>query len=172
MKNAFVAIHGHFYQPPRESPWLEIIDAEESAHPFHDWNERITAECYRPNAHARIRDGKGKIFEIVNNYSLLNFNFGPTLLPWLEKHFPLVCQRVLEADREVGGTATGEAVRAPGDEVGGRAVPVPRDVAAVREGVVEGHHHPVDDRRTDLCQLDRRNVRLALAAVGRPLRRE
>ncbi len=100
MKNAFVAIHGHFYQPPRENPWLEIIETEESAHPFHDWNERIALECYRPNAHARILDGKGKILEILNNYSSISFNFGPTLLPWLEKHFPSVYQKILEADRE------------------------------------------------------------------------
>ena len=100
MKDAFVAIHGHFYQPPRENPWLEIIETEESAHPFHDWNERIALECYRPNAHARILDGKGKILEILNNYSSISFNFGPTLLPWLEKHFPSVHQKILEADRE------------------------------------------------------------------------
>jgi len=100
MKDAFVAIHGHFYQPPRENPWLEIIETEESAHPFHDWNERIALECYRPNSHARILDGKGKILEILNNYSSISFNFGPTLLPWLEKHFPSVYQKILEADRE------------------------------------------------------------------------
>ena len=58
MKDAFIAIHGHFYQPPRENPWLEIIETEESAHPFHDWNERIALECYRSNAHARILDGQ------------------------------------------------------------------------------------------------------------------
>jgi alpha-amylase/alpha-mannosidase (GH57 family) len=100
MKNAFVAIHGHFYQPPRENPWLEILETEESAHPFHDWNERIALECYRPNAHARILDGKSKILEIINNYSSISFNFGPTLLPWLEKHFPSVYQKILDADRE------------------------------------------------------------------------
>ncbi len=100
MKDAFIAIHGHFYQPPRENPWLEIIETEESAHPFHDWNERITLECYRPNAHARVLDGKGKILEIVNNYSSISFNFGPTLLPWLERRFPSVYQKILEADRE------------------------------------------------------------------------
>jgi len=100
MKNAFVTIHGHFYQPPRENPWLEILEAEESAHPFHDWNERIALECYRPNAHARILDGRSKILEIINNYSSISFNFGPTLLPWLEKHFPSVYQKVLDADKE------------------------------------------------------------------------
>jgi alpha-amylase/alpha-mannosidase (GH57 family) len=100
MKNAFVAIHGHFYQPPRENPWLEIIETEESAHPFHDWNERIALECYRPNAHARVLDGKGKILEIINNYSSISFNFGPTLLPWQEQRFPSVYEKVLQADRE------------------------------------------------------------------------
>jgi alpha-amylase/alpha-mannosidase (GH57 family) len=100
MKDAFVAIHGHFYQPPRENPWLDIIETEESAHPFHDWNQRIALECYRPNAHARILDSRGKILEIINNYSFISFNFGPTLLPWLEKHFPSVYQKILEADRE------------------------------------------------------------------------
>jgi alpha-amylase/alpha-mannosidase (GH57 family) len=100
MKDAYVAIHGHFYQPPRENPWLEIIETEESAYPFHDWNERIALECYRPNAHARILDGKGKILEIINNYSPINFNFGPTLLPWLEKHFLSVYQKILAADHE------------------------------------------------------------------------
>lgn len=100
IKDAFVAIHGHFYQPPRENPWFESIETEESAHPFHDWNERIASECYRPNAYARLLDGKGKILEILNNYSSLSFNFGPTLLPWLEKHFHSVYQRILEADRE------------------------------------------------------------------------
>jgi len=100
MKDAFIAIHGHFYQPPRENPWLEIIETEESAHPFHDWNERIALECYRPNAHARVLDGRGKILEIINNYSSISFNFGPTLLPWLERRFPSVYEKILEADRE------------------------------------------------------------------------
>jgi len=100
MKDGFVAIHGHFYQPPRENPWIEAIETEESAHPFHDWNERITSECYRPNAHARIVDGRRKILDIHNNYSSISFNFGPTLLSWLEEKFPLVYQKVIEADRE------------------------------------------------------------------------
>jgi alpha-amylase/alpha-mannosidase (GH57 family) len=99
-KDAFVAVHGHFYQPPRKNPWLEVIETEESAHPFHDWNERIALECYRPNGYARILDEKGRILEIVNNYSSIGFNFGPTLLPWLEEHAPSVYQRILESDRE------------------------------------------------------------------------
>lgn len=100
MEDAFVAIHGHFYQPPRENPWLEIIETEESAFPFHDWNERVTVECYRPNAHARILDSQGKILDLFNNYSWISFNFGPTLLPWLEKRFPSVYQKILDGDRE------------------------------------------------------------------------
>jgi alpha-amylase/alpha-mannosidase (GH57 family) len=100
MENVFVTLHGHFYQPPRENPWLDVVEREESAHPFHDWNERIASECYRPNAHARIVDGQGKILDIFNNYSHISFNFGPTLFRWLEKRFPLVYQRILEADRE------------------------------------------------------------------------
>ena len=98
-KDAYIAIHGHFYQPPRENPWLEIIETEESAHPFHDWNERIAFECYRPNAYARTLDGKEKILDIVNNYSSISFNFGPTLLPWLERRFPSVYRKILEADQ-------------------------------------------------------------------------
>ncbi|NWF93719.1 MAG: DUF3536 domain-containing protein [Syntrophaceae bacterium] len=100
MKDAYIAIHGHFYQPPRENPWLETVEREESASPFHDWNERITSECYRPNAYARIVDGEGKILHLVNNYSFLSFNFGPTLLFWLEEKAPTVYQKVIEADRE------------------------------------------------------------------------
>ena len=100
MKDAFVTIHGHFYQPPRENPWTGAVETEESAHPFHDWNERITFECYRPNARARIVDGKGKTLDIHNNYSSISFNFGPTLLSWLEQKYPSVYQKVVEADRE------------------------------------------------------------------------
>jgi len=100
MKDAYVTIHGHFYQPPRENPWLEMIEQEESARPFHDWNERIAFECYRPNGYARIVDGKGKILNIFNNYSFLSFNFGPTLLSWLERERPFIYQKILEADRE------------------------------------------------------------------------
>lgn len=100
MKDAFVAIHGHFYQPPRENPWLEAVEREESARPFHDWNERIAFECYRPNGYARIVDGQGQILDLINNYSFLSFNFGPTLLSWIEKKDPLTYQRILEGDRE------------------------------------------------------------------------
>jgi alpha-amylase/alpha-mannosidase (GH57 family) len=95
----FVCIHGHFYQPPRENPWLEAIESQDSAYPYHDWNERITAECYAPNARARILDGENRIVEIVNNYASMSFNFGPTLLSWLEAKRPDVYAAILEADR-------------------------------------------------------------------------
>lgn len=96
----FICVHGHFYQPPRENPWLEAITHQESAHPYHDWNERITAECYGPNSKARILDDRNRIVEITNNYSWISFNFGPTLLSWMEVAAPEVYQSILEADRE------------------------------------------------------------------------
>ena len=99
MNNRFVCIHGHFYQPPRENPWLEDVEIEDSASPYHNWNERITAECYAPNTVARILDGDGKIVEMVNNYEKMSFNFGPTLLSWLERHRPENYNRIIEADR-------------------------------------------------------------------------
>jgi alpha-amylase/alpha-mannosidase (GH57 family) len=84
----YVVIHGHFYQPPRENPWIEQIEVEPSAAPFHDWNARITTECYRPNGVARVYDGQERILDIVNNYRYLSFNFGPTLISWLEDKAP------------------------------------------------------------------------------------
>jgi (1->4)-alpha-D-glucan 1-alpha-D-glucosylmutase len=96
----YICIHGHFYQPPRESPWLETVELQDSAYPYHDWNERITAECYGPNAFARILDGQGRIVKIVNNYAKISFNFGPTLLSWLEDKAPVIYAAVLRADRE------------------------------------------------------------------------
>ncbi|MEA4857416.1 DUF3536 domain-containing protein [Solidesulfovibrio sp.] len=97
--NRYVCIHGHFYQPPRENPWLEEVEVQDSAHPYHDWNERITAECYGPNSGSRILDGDGRIVEIVNNYSKISFNFGPTLLSWMQRHHPKLHQAIVDADR-------------------------------------------------------------------------
>jgi len=94
----FICIHGHFYQPPRENPWLESIEWQESAYPYHDWNERITAECYAPNAASRILGAHDRIARIVNNYGRISFNFGPTLLAWLEPNAPDVYQAILRAD--------------------------------------------------------------------------
>jgi alpha-amylase/alpha-mannosidase (GH57 family) len=97
--NKFVCIHGHFYQPPRENPWLEEVEIQESARPYHDWNERISAECYARNGASRILDNQGLITEVVNNYSKISFNIGPTLLSWMERKDPQTYQMVLEADR-------------------------------------------------------------------------
>ena len=96
----FLCIHGHFYQPPRENPWLEAIELQDSAFPYHDWNERITAECYAPNATARRLDADGSIEDIVNNYSHVSFNFGPTLLAWMGEKAPDVLAAIVEADRK------------------------------------------------------------------------
>ena len=98
-ENRYLCIHGHFYQPPRENPWLEAIELQDSAAPYHDWNERITAECYAPNSAARILDAEGRIAKIVNNYSSISFNFGPTLLSWMKDKVPETYQGILEADR-------------------------------------------------------------------------
>ncbi len=96
----YICIHGHFYQPPRENAWLEVIEVQDSAHPYHDWNERITAECYEPNATSRILDSDQVIRNIVNNYSKISFNFGPTLLSWMELYAKETYQAILEADKE------------------------------------------------------------------------
>lgn len=97
--NKFICIHGHFYQPPRENPWLNEVEVQDSAYPYHDWNERVTAECYARNAAARILDNNRRIIDIVNNYSKISFNFGPTLLSWMQDKDPEIYAAVLEADR-------------------------------------------------------------------------
>jgi alpha-amylase/alpha-mannosidase (GH57 family) len=95
----YICIHGHFYQPPRENPWLEDIELQDSAYPYHDWNERIGAECYAPNGASRILDGEGRITKIPNNYSKISFNFGPTLLAWMADKDPDTYRAVLQADQ-------------------------------------------------------------------------
>ena len=97
-KKNYLTIHGHFYQPPRENPWLEAIELQDSALPFHDWNERVNLECYNPNSASRIVDSNNKVLDIVNNYSLMSYNFGPTLLSWMETHAPKTYERVIKAD--------------------------------------------------------------------------
>lgn len=92
-------IHGHFYQPPREDPWTDIIEEQPSAYPYKNWNEKINKECYSPNAFSRVLDMNGKIKSIINNYRYISFNFGPTLLQWLEKESPQTYEAILEADR-------------------------------------------------------------------------
>ncbi len=94
----YAVIHGHFYQPPRENPWLEIIERQRPAAPFHDWNERITAECYMPNTVSRILNPTGQIDGIVNNFEHISFNIGPTLFAWLERHSPATYAKIIAAD--------------------------------------------------------------------------
>jgi alpha-amylase/alpha-mannosidase (GH57 family) len=96
----YVCIHGHFYQPPRENPWLGEIEIQDSAFPYHDWNEKVSAECYAPNSASRILDEKKDIVDIVNNYAKMSFNFGPTLLSWMERHEPDIYPSILEADKK------------------------------------------------------------------------
>lgn len=100
MVERYICIHGHFYQPPRENPWLEKVEFQESAQPYHDWNERIVAECYAPNAVSRIMDPQWRIIGLINNYSRISFNFGPTLLYWLSAHNPEVYESIVNADKE------------------------------------------------------------------------
>ena len=92
-------IHGHFYQPPRENPWTGVVEVEPSAAPFHDWNERIHAECYQPNAAARITDPVTGRELIVNNYANISYNVGPTLLGWLKGNHPDTYARIIDADQ-------------------------------------------------------------------------
>lgn len=99
-QGVYITVHGHFYQPPRENPYLNTIERQPSAHPFHDWNERIHHECYRPNAFARILNHQNELVGIVNNFEYLSFNIGATLMSWLEKYDPEVYQRILDADRQ------------------------------------------------------------------------
>lgn len=107
MKDVYLTIHGHFYQPPRENPWLESVELQDSASPFHDWNERINSECYNPNSVSKIVDSRNKILDVVNNYEFLSFNFGPTLLSWMEEYSPLAYERVIKADIESVGEHDG-----------------------------------------------------------------
>jgi hypothetical protein len=95
----WICVHGHFYQPPRENPWLEVVEPQPTAHPYRDWNERVTAECYRPNAAARVVDNGNHIIAIVDNYQRMSFNVGPTLMSWLEDQAPDVHEAVIAADR-------------------------------------------------------------------------
>ena len=99
-KRAYLTIHGHFYQPPRENPWLDTIEVQDSANPCHDWNERVAKECYTPNSVSKIVTQDNRILDIVNNYSYISFNFGPTLLSWMEKNSPYSYERIIKADVE------------------------------------------------------------------------
>lgn len=100
MNKKYLTIHGHFYQPPRENPWIEEIEIQDSAYPHHDWNEKISWQCYNPNSASRIVDANNMIIKISNNYKYISFNFGPTLLSWMEKHDPDAYYRILKADAD------------------------------------------------------------------------
>ncbi|MFL6227301.1 MAG: DUF3536 domain-containing protein [Pyrinomonadaceae bacterium] len=109
MEKTALIVHGHFYQPPRENPWTNSIERQPGARPFHDWNERIQFECYRPNAFARVVDAYGRVERIVNNYAHINFNFGATLFNWLERYHPQTYARVIAADRASARTRGGHS---------------------------------------------------------------
>jgi len=98
--NKYICIHGHFYQPPRENPWTGKIEKQISAAPFHDWNERIFQECYKPNTEAVIINETGKVLRRVNNFENINFNFGPTLIRWIKEKHPNTFSKIIEADRK------------------------------------------------------------------------
>ena len=111
--NRYICIHGHFYQPPRENPWLETVETQDTAAPYHDWNERVCAECYAPNGAARIVNIKNQIMCIVNNYARMSFNFGPTLLSWLKEYAPRTYRMILDGEqrsrRSFGGHSSAMA---------------------------------------------------------------
>jgi len=103
----YLCVHAHFYQPPRENPWLESVEVQDSAYPYHDWNERVTAECYAPNAAARILEGDGRIRAILNNYSKISFNFGPTLLSWMKENAADTYETIRATDAETRARHSG-----------------------------------------------------------------
>ncbi|MDE2313564.1 MAG: DUF3536 domain-containing protein [Elusimicrobia bacterium] len=103
----YACIHGHFYQPPRENPWTGEIERQPSAGDDHDWNARISRECYRPNGEARIVGADNILLRTANNYSWMSFNFGPTLLNWMETHEDWTYRRILKADHESRGRLNG-----------------------------------------------------------------
>ena len=132
----YVAIHRHFYQPPRENPWTDEMPREPSAAPYHDWNARIHAESYRSNAFARIHDGTGRITSIVNNYERLSFNFGPTRARWIGRHDPEVEARLRAADGVARArTGKGGGIAAEPGSVQGLILAV-EDIDAARDDLI------------------------------------
>ena len=139
----FVCIHGHFYQPPRENPWLETVETQDSAAPYHDWNERVCAECYAPNGAARIVNNKNQIQRIVNNYARISFNFGPTLLSWLNENAPRTYRMVLDGERRSRKSYGGHS-SAMAQVYNHIILPLarPRDrVTQIRWGIADYEHH-------------------------------
>ncbi|MDR2668827.1 MAG: DUF3536 domain-containing protein, partial [Desulfovibrio sp.] len=108
---AALCIHGHFYQPPREDPWLGAVLTEGGASPMNNWNERILRQSYAPIAWARRVDASDRITDIVNCYEWMNFNAGPTLLRWMRDASPETLRRMREADaRSLARWGRGNAV--------------------------------------------------------------
>ena len=141
MPSRSIVIHGHFYQPPRENPWLEAVEVQDSAAPFHDWNARITAECYAPNIAARRVTADNRIHDVVNNFEKISFNVGPTLIAWLERHAPDVYAKILAADR-ASAAARGGHGNAMAQVYNHMIMPLasPRDrVTQVRWGLADFH---------------------------------
>ena len=97
--NHHVCIHGHFYQPMRENPWLGVIEDQDSAAPFRNWNARINAECYQRLTGSAVTDANNEVTDLFNCYAHLSFNFGPTLLAWLESDSPETLARLRTADQ-------------------------------------------------------------------------
>ena len=165
----WVCIHGHFYQPPRENPWLEAIEPQPSAHPYRDWNERITAECYRPNTAARVVDGTSQIIQIVDNYQRMSFNVGPTLMSWLEDHAPDVHAALIEADRASRARFDGHG-SAMAQAYNHMIMPLasPRDrVTQVRWGIADFQRRFGRDARGHVAARVRRRYRDARGARRR-----
>src|SRR5262249_61512691 len=107
-------VHCHFYQPPREDPWLDVVEAEPSAAPFHDWNARITQQCYEPFSSARLLDAAGQTVRRMNLYEWVSFDVGTTLARWLERNAPETYEAILAADRaSVSRLGHGNAIAAP-----------------------------------------------------------
>lgn len=106
-RNHHICIHGHFYQPPRENPWLGVIERQPSAFPHHDWNERIAAECYAALASSPVRDSAGGIRDMYNCYAHLSLNVGPTLFAWLERNLPELLPGIAAGDRLHAGARGG-----------------------------------------------------------------
>jgi alpha-amylase/alpha-mannosidase (GH57 family) len=129
-------IHGHFYQPPRENPWTGEIEREIGAAPYYNWNERIHAECYAPNAAALVDSN------VVNNYAHISFNFGPTLLSWMEKRHPDTYRKIIDADKESARERSGHG-NAIAQAYGHAILPLCNDrdrVTQVVWGIADFHH--------------------------------
>jgi alpha-amylase/alpha-mannosidase (GH57 family) len=139
----FICIHGHFYQPPRENPWLETVETQDSAAPYHDWNERICAECYATNGAARIQNAKNQITRIVNNYARISFNFGPTLLSWLKENAPRTYRMILDGERRSRKNYGGHSsAMAQGYNHIIMPLASPRDrITQIRWGIADYKHH-------------------------------